>query len=330
MKSVPIDGGGDELERFSERVFQGASSIESLSPFERRLRWDVLGQTGMSSATALRSGIALSATKLRWERSWSMAIDHAPSALKFMLTRGAGSRMTTNEGETHRVGGGTFHVARAKRPVRLQFDFDDRTDGEYQEHLALEIDRARLAELLGTPVLPAPVERVLSSPQAYASLQLPMVPSFYRLLDEVLYCDARGPSRQLYLEGKGLELMAAMMDELQESERAASPLLAQSDVERLERARRILLARPEAPPSLPELARQAGLNEAKLKAGFRTLFGSSVFGLLRDHRMDEAHRLLRERRYSVTEVASRVGYSNPSKFAAAFRKRFGVAPSAVG
>ena len=31
----------------------------------------------------------------------------------------------------------------------------------------------------------------------------------------------------------------------------------------------------------------------------------------------------------VTEVAQRVGYSNPSKFAAAFRRRFGMSPSAL-
>ncbi|WP_437947622.1 helix-turn-helix domain-containing protein [Sorangium sp. So ce296] len=39
---------------------------------------------------------------------------------------------------------------------------------------------------------------------------------------------------------------------------------------------------------------------------------------------------MRQRACNVTEVAQRVGYENPSKFAAAFRKRFGVPPSTVG
>jgi AraC-like DNA-binding protein len=31
----------------------------------------------------------------------------------------------------------------------------------------------------------------------------------------------------------------------------------------------------------------------------------------------------------VTEVAQRVGYENPSKFAAAFRRQFGLSPSSL-
>ena len=116
---------------------------------------------------------------------------------------------------------------------------------------------------------------------------------------------------------------------MEQSERAASPQLSERDRDRLEKARRILLARIEGPPRLRELARAASLNELELKKGFRTLFGLPVYGYLRGHRMEEAHRLLLQSRYTVTEVASRVGYTNPSKFAAAFRRHFGVRPSDV-
>lgn len=73
---------------------------------------------------------------------------------------------------------------------------------------------------------------------------------------------------------------------------------------------------------------QAGRSPTKLKTSFRTQFGSSVY-LLRTHRMDEAERLLSTRCYSVTEVAPRVGYSNPSKFASAFRLRTKVLAASV-
>ena len=131
------------------------------------------------------------------------------------------------------------------------------------------------------------------------------------------------------LEAKGLELAAVLMDELALASEAMSPLTTR-DVERLERARHVLLERMDSPPSLAELARTVALNEFKLKAGFRALFGTSVFGYLRDHRLDRARRLLLEERdASVTEIAARVGYRNPSKFATAFRRRFGRPPSAL-
>jgi AraC-like DNA-binding protein len=122
--------------------------------------------------------------------------------------------------------------------------------------------------------------------------------------------------------------LAAWVDHL-EGEREASARLSAHDIGRLERARRILVSRMTAPPRLPELARLAGLNEAKLKAGFRARFGETVYGHLRRLRLEEAHRLLRQERYDVTEVALRVGYANPSKFAAAFKALFGVSPSQV-
>ena len=197
----------------------------------------------------------------------------------------------------------------------------------HDEVVCLDVGAERLKELLGVEVLPGSIQRMLEAERAYAIDAQPMTPELFRLLDEVLYCDASRASRQLYVEGKGLELLALLVDRLNETDRAASSPLSPADIERLQLARRILLARLDTQPSHRDLARRAGLNEAKLKAGFRALFGSSGFAYLRCQRMEEARRLLRARSYNVTEVAARVGYSNPSKFAAAFRKQFGTSPS---
>ncbi len=327
MSAVRIDGGGDDLGRFSRSVAEDSASVDVLSPFERRLRWSAKDRSGAASVTTLRSGLVLSASSVRWERAWSMTVDHAASPLKFMLIRGPGPRLTA-AAESHDLGGNTTWVSQMKRPTRLQFDFDDRGDGVEHAQLSVELGRDRLAELLGTDSLPESVARVVSSDRDYPRSEQAMGPNLGRLFDEVVHCDARGTSRQLHLEAKGLELLAVIIDELEEESRAVSPRLSPDDRDRLEQARQILLANLEDPPHLPALARRAGLNEAKLKAGFRALFGSPVYAYLRDHRMEEARRLLR-RRYSVTEVAGRVGYRNPSKFAAAFRKRFGISPSHV-
>jgi AraC-like DNA-binding protein len=71
------------------------------------------------------------------------------------------------------------------------------------------------------------------------------------------------------------------------------------------------------------------MSETKLKQGFVALFGSPVFSYLRRERLAAARRLLLAGGLGVTEVADRVGYQNPSKFAAAFRLEFGVTPSSL-
>ncbi|WP_213978658.1 helix-turn-helix domain-containing protein, partial [Serratia marcescens] len=62
--------------------------------------------------------------------------------------------------------------------------------------------------------------------------------------------------------------------------------------------------------------------------GFRQLFGASVFGLLQEHRLQTAWRLLSEQDLHVSTVAWQVGYT-PAHFSVAFRKRFGVMPCDV-
>jgi AraC-like DNA-binding protein len=46
----------------------------------------------------------------------------------------------------------------------------------------------------------------------------------------------------------------------------------------------------------------------------------------RNRVLDEALALVRSGAYSVSEIATRVGYENPAAFTFAFRQRFGRAP----
>lgn len=81
-----------------------------------------------------------------------------------------------------------------------------------------------------------------------------------------------------------------------------------------------------SPPSVLELANIVGLNHMTLKRGFHLSFNTTVYGRLRTIRMIEAKRLLANGK-TVTEAALGVGYSNPSKFAAAFKRELGLNPS---
>jgi len=76
------------------------------------------------------------------------------------------------------------------------------------------------------------------------------------------------------------------------------------------------------------LAQQFGTNTNKLMNLFKKMFGKSIFEYITDQRMEHARKLLREEGLLVTEVSRNIGYKNPNHFSTAFKKRFGVRPSA--
>jgi AraC-like DNA-binding protein len=81
------------------------------------------------------------------------------------------------------------------------------------------------------------------------------------------------------------------------------------------------------PFRIDELVRQCHVSESTVLRAFRRELGVSPLAYLRRRRLEESMQLLESGRYGVTEVAARVGYENPSAFAAAFRGQFGLAPS---
>lgn len=153
-------------------------------------------------------------------------------------------------------------------------------------------------------------------------------PSMQITLQQILQCPYQGVFRRMYLEGKVLELMALQFIQVMEPKemsRSYIPLRA-SDVDRIHHAKEILIQNLDHPPSLLDLARQVGLNDYKLKQGFHQVFHTTPFAYLRDYRLERAQQFLMNSEQSIEQVAKTVGYADRSRFAIAFRKRFGVNP----
>lgn len=148
-------------------------------------------------------------------------------------------------------------------------------------------------------------------------------------LRQIFHCPFQGVTQQIYLESKCLELIALKLDQLAQDQPTSGSIkhLKPEDINRIYQARTILLRNINHPPSLLDLAKQAGLNDRKLKQGFRAVFGTTVFGYLHDYRMVQAKQLLEEQRMNVNEVSRAIGYASRSTFYKAFKKKFGVSPS---
>lgn len=100
------------------------------------------------------------------------------------------------------------------------------------------------------------------------------------------------------------------------------------DVDRIYEARQILLSNLDCPPSIIELSHQVGINDFKLKKGFKEIFNQTVYGCLFNHKMEMAHNLLYDTERSIKDIAETCGYEHASHFSKAFKRKFGLSPLA--
>jgi len=135
--------------------------------------------------------------------------------------------------------------------------------------------------------------------------------------------------RRIYLEGKILELLSLQLNNnLIYTPESSGTLIANDELLKLQTAKQLLEADIKNPPSLTELAKKCGLNDFKLKKGFKEAYGNTVFGHLAQLRMEKA-KLLLQSGLTVSEVADTIGYKNAHHFTVAFKKWFGLLPSFV-
>ncbi|MEZ2440586.1 helix-turn-helix transcriptional regulator [Chitinophaga sp. RCC_12] len=159
-----------------------------------------------------------------------------------------------------------------------------------------------------------------------------ITPRMRMAMEEVRQCKFQGGLKKLFLQSKAMELLALQCEQMEVAQSSGTPLrnkITSQDVEKLYYARDLVLQHIQEPLSLEELSRKAGLNEFKLKSGFKAIFDNTVFGYLNDHRLELARKLIMGGDLPMALIAEQAGYSSPQHFSTAFRKKFGVSPGKV-
>ncbi len=200
-----------------------------------------------------------------------------------------------------------------------------------QFHLSLSIAPSTLINYLGDRLdafpenLRAISEGRINRGYSHAG---PLSRMMYQVVDGLLDCPYSGPMRALYLETKAMELIVLKLAQTicEDGSKNMSLKLDRHETDRLWHAREILCRDLENPPTLFELAHTVGTNHCRLNAGFRKLYGTTVFGYLRRRRLIEARRLIQDEGENVTEAALKVGYNSISSFSKAFSDYFGQPP----
>ena len=78
--------------------------------------------------------------------------------------------------------------------------------------------------------------------------------------------------------------------------------------------------------TIEELSRKYLINPTTLKTAFKSIYGTSIAAHIKEHRMEQAAKMLRESEMSIAEIAKAVGYDSQSRFTTAFKTFFHSLP----
>lgn len=134
--------------------------------------------------------------------------------------------------------------------------------------------------------------------------------------------------RMDYFRIKVLELLV-YLNALELTDNAdVQPLFYSSHIEKIKAVHRFLISDLRRNYTAEVLAGRFSLSVSALKTGFKGVYGAPLYSYIRAYKMHHAATLLVQNPgLRIIDVAARVGYDNPSKFAAAFKSTFGMTPA---
>ncbi len=147
------------------------------------------------------------------------------------------------------------------------------------------------------------------------------------VLNQIFNNNLHNSLEKLYSKGKVFELLSLYFNPSSKEEAQQCPFLEDDEnVEKIRKAKNILIENMSNPPGLSNLSYQVNLPLQLLKDGFKQVYGNTAYSYLLNYKLEHARKLLLSGKYNVAETSFEVGYSTPSHFIAAFKKKYGVTP----
>ena len=161
--------------------------------------------------------------------------------------------------------------------------------------------------------------------QLHFDLNLPVV----QVLQQLITNPYQGNLAVHYLHNKIEEFHLLQYQNWRFSQKPKSITLHPKDKEAIHEIKRYITNHYNESFTLSELALQVGINQTKLKQGFKSMFGTTTFKYLHDLRMQKALELIQTNTYTIYEVAELTGYKHSHHFSTAFKKHFGQLPTSI-
>jgi AraC family transcriptional activator of pyochelin receptor len=196
-------------------------------------------------------------------------------------------------------------------------------------HLHYQVDFFKSLLDANDPRFVAVLEAIeKKKPLLMSETNLPLQHQMWQTIREMNQCSLKGVTKNIYLEAKALELFTLQIEQMMAvSNKRLGPGLSKADVEKLRSVKEFIEKNYLERITLPDLALRFGINEFKLKSGYKQLFGNPVYHTIHHLRMQTAAELLKNDVMNISEITDFVGYSHISHFSAAFKKKFGHPPS---
>jgi AraC family transcriptional regulator, transcriptional activator of the genes for pyochelin and ferripyochelin receptors len=167
-------------------------------------------------------------------------------------------------------------------------------------------------------------------PAFFSNHWLPINAGIEKCIDDIINCPFTGDLKKLYLRSQAIELFVWVIQMRQSGpKQEQAPRIPRTDREKLYFVRDYIMENAFQPLQLASLSRMSGLNEYKLKSGFKELFKTSVIDFLINYRLEKARLMMIQQQLPVGEIAYLTGYSSPQYFIRAFKKRFGCTPGSM-
>jgi AraC-like DNA-binding protein len=153
-------------------------------------------------------------------------------------------------------------------------------------------------------------------------------PMMMQIIKAIIDCPYAGDLRRSFMQSKMSMLLLLALERIisRPVEKEGGIHLKRYELERIHEAREYLLLNMENPPTLKELAHKMGINDFKLKKGYKQVFGTTIFGDFNRERMDKAIQCLLEKNMSIADTSLLIGYQDTPNFIRAFKAYFGSTP----
>lgn len=154
--------------------------------------------------------------------------------------------------------------------------------------------------------------------------------SIEQVIRQIINCNYSNEIKKMFLLSKSIELLVLTAESYSDSDNKKKIFIKnKSDKEKIIAVRDLINERLNCPPNLSEIAKAIGLNEYKLKLGFKEVFNNTVFEYLTEQRLNIAMQYLKDTQKTSSEIAYSLGYATPQHFNNAFKKKFGFTPNSV-